>query len=59
MLGVFSFRAIFTISEGETSWPSILLAKNGIWEIFQFWQLAHLKLQPTVAIDREWVPGRK
>jgi hypothetical protein len=28
------------------------------WEISQFWQNLHWKLQPTVAIEKEAVAGR-
>ncbi|OGD24496.1 MAG: hypothetical protein A2Y56_06555 [Candidatus Aminicenantes bacterium RBG_13_63_10] len=51
--------AMPTASSGESSCPPNDPFRFDAWEICQFWQNPQRKLQPTVAREKDSVPGRK
>jgi len=52
--------AVSTISSARIRKPSVAgPSRAESWEICQFWQKEHLKLQPMTATEKEAVPGRK
>ncbi len=53
-------RAARTTASGGNGSPAMPPSlRRGAWEICQFWQKPQRKLQPGVAMDMAFEPGRK
>ena len=52
-------KAIRTICSGSSGSPSTFFNSRGDWDSVQFWQKAHRKLHPTVAMEKLREPERK